>query len=235
MTLQLALPVQEELETSLQDSGHLRTLAYLYANKGPRSKALDIWKILSRSYSAGLRKDIGDSLLESIDVISSQRTAAKEASSILELSSDEELVLQHLGWVLAWLRNCIFIKFLLIFDEVVAWLICLTKNPPDCRYWSRHCCQNFDIWHEGKSTFSRYSVCFMEKMELVIFLYHCFFISLAIASFNHLLILFMLVIRVTLCLWLNFFFFEFSCLKINWAKLEPSLLRWIWQAYFHYC
>lgn len=100
MTLQLALPVQEELETSLQDSGHLRTLAYLYANKGPRSKALDIWKILSRSYSAGLRKDVGDSLLESIDVISSQRTAAKEASSILELSSDEELVLQHLGWVL---------------------------------------------------------------------------------------------------------------------------------------
>lgn len=35
-----------------------------------------------------------------------------------------------------------------------------------------------------------------------------FFISLAIASFNHLLILFMLVIRVTLCLWLSFFFFR---------------------------
>ncbi|CAB4276672.1 unnamed protein product [Prunus armeniaca] len=94
--------VVEELETLLDDSGHLRTLAFLYASKGMSSKALGIWRILARHYSSGLWKD---PVMESgsqdggTNIVSGKETAAAEASKLLEESSDPGLVLQHLGWV----------------------------------------------------------------------------------------------------------------------------------------
>ncbi|BBH01263.1 Vacuolar sorting protein 39 [Prunus dulcis] len=95
--------VVEELETLLDDSGHLRTLAFLYASKGMSSKALGIWRVLARHYSSGLWKD---PVMESgsqdggTNIVSGKETAAAEASKLLEESSDPGLVLQHLGWVL---------------------------------------------------------------------------------------------------------------------------------------
>ncbi|KAK9989262.1 hypothetical protein SO802_029501 [Lithocarpus litseifolius] len=94
--------IVEELETLLDDSGHLRTLAFLYASKGISSKALAIWRILARNYSTGLWKDPtleNDIQDTSNNGISSKEIAAVEASKILEESSDQDLVLQHLGWV----------------------------------------------------------------------------------------------------------------------------------------
>ncbi|KAJ4702603.1 transforming growth factor-beta receptor-associated protein 1 [Melia azedarach] len=94
--------IVEELETLLDDSGHLRTLAFLYASKGMSSKALAIWRVLARNYSSGLWKDpaMENDLDDSnTDVMSSQEVAATEASKILEESSDEDLILQHLGWI----------------------------------------------------------------------------------------------------------------------------------------
>ncbi|KAF3437824.1 hypothetical protein FNV43_RR20580 [Rhamnella rubrinervis] len=94
--------VIEELETLLDESGHLRTLAFLYASKGMSSKALAIWRILARNYSSGLWKDpafengTDDT---STNIICGKEIAATEASKILEESSDPELVLQHLGWI----------------------------------------------------------------------------------------------------------------------------------------
>lgn len=111
MTVQLAWAMQEELETLLDDSGHLRTLAFLYASKGMSSKALAIWRVLARNYSSGLWKDpaMENDLDDSnTDVMSSQEVAATEASKILEESSDEDLILQHLGWVCAiYCKNCV--------------------------------------------------------------------------------------------------------------------------------
>ena len=57
MTVQLAWAVQEELENLLDESGHLRTLAFLYASREMSSKALAIWRVLARNYSSGLWKD----------------------------------------------------------------------------------------------------------------------------------------------------------------------------------
>ncbi|KAE7995967.1 hypothetical protein FH972_000719 [Carpinus fangiana] len=94
--------IVEELETLLDDSGHLRTLAFLYASKGMSSKALAIWRILARNYSTGLWKDpvLENGLQDtSNNSISSKEIAATEASKILEESSDQDLVLQHLGWI----------------------------------------------------------------------------------------------------------------------------------------
>lgn len=96
--------MQEELETLLEDSGHLRTLAFLYASKRMSSKALAIWRILGRNYPSRLLKDASmneGTLDNSIVDISGKETAAAEASKILEESSDQALVLQHLGWVYA--------------------------------------------------------------------------------------------------------------------------------------
>lgn len=112
MTVELAWAVQEELEALLDDSGHLRTLAFLYASKGMSSKALGIWRILARNYSSRLWKD---PILESgsqeggTDIISGKETAAAEASKLLEESSDPDLVLQHLGWVCVnYLQSCFY-------------------------------------------------------------------------------------------------------------------------------
>lgn len=104
------LAEQEELESLLGDSGHLRTLAFLYASKGISSKALSIWHILARNYSTGLWKDTSISVEHdlpdvSIDSISGQKAAAIEASKLLEESADEDLVLEHLGWVCLFLHN----------------------------------------------------------------------------------------------------------------------------------
>jgi len=92
--------VVDELESLLDDSGHLRTLAFLYGSKGMRSKALAIWRILARNYSAGLWKDQSEngSCGTSVDK-RSEEIAAIEAAKILKTSSDEDLVLEHLGWV----------------------------------------------------------------------------------------------------------------------------------------
>lgn len=106
MTLQLAWAVQEELETLLNDSGHLRTLAFLYASKGICSKALAIWRVLARNYSTGLWRDsssvVYDSVYKSRDLVSGEKSAAVEASKLLQESSDQDLILEHLGWVCLW-------------------------------------------------------------------------------------------------------------------------------------
>ncbi|XP_027907316.1 vacuolar sorting protein 3 [Vigna unguiculata] len=94
--------VVEELEQMLEESGHLRTLAFLCASKGMSSKAVHIWRILARNYSSGLWKDpaLENSTKDSGEsLISSRSIAAAEASKILEESSDQELILQHLGWI----------------------------------------------------------------------------------------------------------------------------------------
>ncbi|XP_057981960.1 vacuolar sorting protein 3 [Malania oleifera] len=89
--------VVEELEMLLDDSGHLRALAFLYSSKGMSSKALAIWRILARNYSSGLWKD---PVVEyDAHVASGKEMAAVEASKILEESSDQDLILQHLGWI----------------------------------------------------------------------------------------------------------------------------------------
>lgn len=93
--------MQDELESLLDDSGHLRTLAFLYGSKGMCSKALAIWRVLARNYSAGLWKDLSEngSCGTSVDKRSAEEIAATEAAKILKASSDEDLVLEHLGWV----------------------------------------------------------------------------------------------------------------------------------------
>ncbi|XP_042517163.1 vacuolar sorting protein 3 isoform X2 [Macadamia integrifolia] len=94
--------VVEELESLLDDSGHLRTLAFLYASKGLSSKALAIWRILARNYSSGLWKDPSmeqPNQDTGTSVISGTKTAAIEASKLLEELSDQDMVLQHLGWI----------------------------------------------------------------------------------------------------------------------------------------
>ncbi|XP_047181460.1 vacuolar sorting protein 3 [Vigna umbellata] len=94
--------VVEELEQMLEESGHLRTLAFLCASKGMSSKAVHIWRILARNYSSGLWKDpaLENSTQDSGEsLISGRSIAAAEASKILEESSDQELILQHLGWI----------------------------------------------------------------------------------------------------------------------------------------
>lgn len=94
--------VVEELETLLNESGNLRTLAFLYASKGMSSKALAIWRILARNYSSGHWRDVTgqtDSQQATTNLISGKDIAAIEASKILEKSSDQDLILQHLGWI----------------------------------------------------------------------------------------------------------------------------------------
>ncbi|XP_002523291.2 vacuolar sorting protein 3 [Ricinus communis] len=94
--------IVEELETLLDDSGHLRTLAFLYASKGMSSKALAMWRILARNYSSGLWEDtvVESDLQEgNTNILSGKEITAIEASKILEELSDQDLVLQHLGWI----------------------------------------------------------------------------------------------------------------------------------------
>lgn len=94
--------MQEELESLLEESGHLRTLAFLYANKGMSSNALAIWRVLARNHPPGTHQDTAETyhLSDSCSIpVSSRETAATEASKILEESADVESILQHLGWV----------------------------------------------------------------------------------------------------------------------------------------
>lgn len=66
------------------------------------SKALAIWRILARNYSSGYwvdpaktneNNDIG------VNIISGKENSATEATRILEELSNQNLILQHLGWV----------------------------------------------------------------------------------------------------------------------------------------
>ncbi|KAI3455861.1 hypothetical protein Pfo_012524 [Paulownia fortunei] len=94
--------VVEELEALLNDSGHLRTLAFLYAGKGMNAKALSTWRILARNFSSSsYHKDHYEEtdLQDPSRKFFGQETAAIEASKILEESTDQDLVLQHLGWI----------------------------------------------------------------------------------------------------------------------------------------
>ncbi|GMI87937.1 vacuolar protein sorting 3, modified transport to the vacuole 10 [Hibiscus trionum] len=94
------MAVQEELETLLDGSGHLRALAFLYASKGISSKDLAIWCILTRNYSSGLWEDSAlESDIHYCNATSGRKTAATEVTNILEDSSDQGLVLQHLVWI----------------------------------------------------------------------------------------------------------------------------------------
>ncbi|MED6133669.1 hypothetical protein PIB30_030309 [Stylosanthes scabra] len=94
--------VVEELEQMLEESGHLRTLAFLCASKGMSSKAVSIWRILARNYSSGLWKDtaLNNNIPYSREnLVSGKGIAAAEAAKILEESSEQDLILQHLGWI----------------------------------------------------------------------------------------------------------------------------------------
>ena len=95
--------VQEELEALMNESGHLRTLAFLYAGKGMSAKAVSTWRVLARKYSSGSYRNEQSEEIDLQDptrrFISNRETAAIEASKILEESSDQDLILQHLGWV----------------------------------------------------------------------------------------------------------------------------------------
>ncbi|RWW84089.1 hypothetical protein BHE74_00007317 [Ensete ventricosum] len=102
--------IVEELETLLDDSRHLRTLAFLYASKGMYSKALTIWRMLAKNYSTGLWKNPAssvayDSPKSCTDLSSGQQNAANEASKLLQESSDQDLVMEHLEWV-CYIRDC---------------------------------------------------------------------------------------------------------------------------------
>ncbi|EFH66797.1 hypothetical protein ARALYDRAFT_472531 [Arabidopsis lyrata subsp. lyrata] len=95
--------VVEELETLLTESGHLRTLAFLYATKGMSAKALAIWRLFTKNYSSGLWQDSDDLVpyLHDNELIrlSGKEAAAAEAARILEEPCDPELTLQHLSWI----------------------------------------------------------------------------------------------------------------------------------------
>lgn len=94
--------MQEELETLLEESGHLRTLAFLYASKDMCSKALDIWRTLAKNSKAHIWEDpVAENghQIPNINMISHEKVAAIAASKLLEGSSDQDMVLQHFGWV----------------------------------------------------------------------------------------------------------------------------------------
>ncbi|XP_047954954.1 vacuolar sorting protein 3 isoform X2 [Salvia hispanica] len=95
--------VVEELEALMNESGHLRTLAFLYAGKGMSAKAVSTWRVLARKYSSGSYRNEQSEEIDLQDptrrFISNRETAAIEASKILEESSDQDLILQHLGWI----------------------------------------------------------------------------------------------------------------------------------------
>ncbi|XP_042030419.1 vacuolar sorting protein 3-like [Salvia splendens] len=95
--------VVEELEALMNESGHLRTLAFLYAGKGMSAKAVSTWRVLARKYSSGSYRNEQSEGTDLQDptrrFISNRETAAIEASKILEESSDQDLILQHLGWI----------------------------------------------------------------------------------------------------------------------------------------
>ncbi|KAG6382452.1 hypothetical protein SASPL_157880 [Salvia splendens] len=95
--------VVEELEALMNESGHLRTLAFLYAGKGMSAKAVSTWRVLARKYSSGSYRNEQSEVTDLQDptrrFISNRETAAIEASKILEESSDQDLILQHLGWI----------------------------------------------------------------------------------------------------------------------------------------
>ncbi|KAL2930455.1 Vacuolar sorting protein 3, partial [Bienertia sinuspersici] len=92
----------EELESLLEESGHARTLAFLYANKGMSSNALAIWRVLARNHPADVHQDTTESydLIDSYSKpVSTRQTPAIEASKILEESADVESILLHIGWI----------------------------------------------------------------------------------------------------------------------------------------
>ncbi|KAK1425103.1 hypothetical protein QVD17_20448 [Tagetes erecta] len=106
--------IVEELETLLNDSGHLRTLAFLCESKGMSSKALAIWRILARNYSSGYWMDLTKTNENShigVNIISGKENAATEATRILEELSDQNLILQHLGWI-ADINNMLAVRVL---------------------------------------------------------------------------------------------------------------------------
>ncbi|XWS19955.1 hypothetical protein CRYUN_Cryun31cG0060000 [Craigia yunnanensis] len=154
MTVHFAWAVHEELETLLDGSGHLQTLAFLYASKGMSSKALAIWRILARNYSSGLWKDpaVENGIHDGSACLTSGReTAATEASKILEDSSDQDLVLQHLAWVCS-----------------------------DCRHKPNTCSLSFDIRRKNKSAFTRYLQWLIEDQDSDDTRFHTFYaLSLA--------------------------------------------------------
>ncbi|MFS7889263.1 putative vacuolar sorting protein 39/Transforming growth factor beta receptor-associated domain 1 [Helianthus anomalus] len=106
--------IVEELETLLNDSGHLRTLAFLCESKGMSSKALVIWRILARNYSSGYWMDPAKTVEKDdlgLNILSGKENAATEATRILEELSDQDLILQHLGWI-ADINNMLAVRVL---------------------------------------------------------------------------------------------------------------------------
>ncbi|KAL8498145.1 hypothetical protein ACS0TY_021467 [Phlomoides rotata] len=100
--MEIQWAVQEELESLLNDSGHLCVLAFLYAGKGISAKAVSTWRTLARNYpSANYHNDQSESGLHDLSrkIAFNMETAAAKASKILEESSDQESVLQSLIWI----------------------------------------------------------------------------------------------------------------------------------------
>ena len=90
------------MENLLKESGQLRVLAFLYETKGMLPLALQVWQTLSEGsiHIQGKGKLSGRRIQDNqVDPQIVQLTAAKEASRLLEISSDGDLVLTHLKWV----------------------------------------------------------------------------------------------------------------------------------------
>ena len=90
----------------LKESGQLRVLAFLYETKGMIALALQVWQALAEGSIPMQGKRVlsgrriqDDKSLNQVDLQILQLTAAKEASRLLETSSDGDLVLAHLKWV----------------------------------------------------------------------------------------------------------------------------------------
>ncbi|MCO5566316.1 hypothetical protein L7F22_019993 [Adiantum nelumboides] len=94
----------EELADMICQSGRLRTLGFLYESKGMVEKALEVWQTLAgscdtrTSMPARRMQEIENS--NQMEKQGLQIAAAREASRLLEASSDGVLVLTHLKWIL---------------------------------------------------------------------------------------------------------------------------------------
>lgn len=97
----------EEVENLLQESGKLRTLAFLYETKGMHALALQVWQTLAEGKvhvpmveTLPGRRIQEIALTDRVETSILQLAAAREASRLLEASSDGDLVLTHLKWIL---------------------------------------------------------------------------------------------------------------------------------------
>ncbi|CAM6087801.1 unnamed protein product [Calypogeia fissa] len=98
--------VLEEVESFLKGAGQLHALALLYESKGLWSLALQVWKTLAHTPDSPARYPNGGMRKHQVRRSSSeQAVAVTEAVRILEQSSDTDLVLQHISWIIGLDQN----------------------------------------------------------------------------------------------------------------------------------